>query len=161
RPAVDPPADLPGVRACRLLRPVDRPTCDQALPGDQAPGHGGLLRAGRLGLVLRRQGDDRPRRRRHRAPARLEVVSTPLATLVFYGSYRRDRVGIRMARYVTEGLAGRGHAAELIDAREVGLPMLDRMYKEHSPGQAPANMEALAAKLRAADAFVFIAGEYN
>src|SRR6185437_15042430 len=85
----------------------------------------------------------------------------PLATLVFYGSYRRDRIGIRLARYVLEGLAARGHAAELIDAREVALPMLDRMYKEYPKGEAPPAMEALAAKIRAADAFVFVAGEYN
>ncbi len=88
-------------------------------------------------------------------------MSAPLATLVFYGSYRRDRIGIRMARYVVDGLATRGHAVEFIDAREVGLPMLDRMYKEYPRGQAPANLEALAAKIRGADAFVFVAGEYN
>lgn len=84
-----------------------------------------------------------------------------LTTLVFYGSYRRDRAGIRLASYVVRGLAARGHAAELIDAREVGLPMLDRMYKEYPPGEAPPAMEALAGKVKAADAFVFVAGEYN
>ena len=84
-----------------------------------------------------------------------------LATLVLYGSYRRDRIGIRLARFVVAGLEARGHAAELVDAREVGLPMLDRMYKEYPRGEAPAAMEALAAKIRAADAFVFVAGEYN
>jgi NAD(P)H-dependent FMN reductase len=84
-----------------------------------------------------------------------------LATLVFYGSYRRDRAGIRLARYVVEAFAGRGHAVELIDAREVGLPMLDRMYKEYPAGEAPPQMAALAAKIRTADAFVFVAGEYN
>ena len=84
-----------------------------------------------------------------------------LQILVFYGSYRRDRAGIRLARYVTEAFAARGHSAELIDAREVGLPMLDRMYKEHPPGEAPPAMEALAGKIKAADAFVFVAGEYN
>lgn len=36
----------------------------------------------------------------------------PLATLVLYGSYRRDRVGIRLARYVLAGLTGRGHAEQ-------------------------------------------------
>lgn len=85
----------------------------------------------------------------------------PLATLVFYGSYRRDRAGIRLARYVVRELAARGHVVELIDARVVGLPMLDRMYKEYPAGQAPAAMAELAAKIRAADAFVFVAGEYN
>jgi NAD(P)H-dependent FMN reductase len=50
---------------------------------------------------------------------------------------------------------------ELIDAKQIGLPMLDRMYKEHAAGSAPPAMEALAHKLRAADAFVFVTGEYN
>jgi NAD(P)H-dependent FMN reductase len=81
--------------------------------------------------------------------------------LVFYGSYRSDRMGIRLADYVVAGLRGRGEDVELIDAKAIGLPMLDRMYKEYAPGTAPAPMEALAAKIRAADAFVFITGEYN
>jgi NAD(P)H-dependent FMN reductase len=81
--------------------------------------------------------------------------------LVLYGSYRSDRRGIRLADFLVSGLAARGAAVELIDAKAVGLPMLDRMYKEHAPGTAPANMEGLAAKIRAADAFVFVAGEYN
>lgn len=81
--------------------------------------------------------------------------------LVFYGSYRADRMGIRLADYVVAGLAARGHQVEFIDAKAVGLPMLDRMYKEYAPGTAPAAMEALAQKIKAADAFVFITGEYN
>jgi NAD(P)H-dependent FMN reductase len=81
--------------------------------------------------------------------------------LVFYGSYRADRVGIRMANFVNSELRSRGALAELIDAREVGLPMLDRMYKEYPKGAAPPAMEALAGKIRAADAFVFVIGEYN
>jgi NAD(P)H-dependent FMN reductase len=81
--------------------------------------------------------------------------------LVFYGSYRSDRMGIRLARFVIEGLRARGEEVELIDAQAVGLPMLDRMYKEHKPGTAPAVLEELAGKIRAADGFVFITGEYN
>ena len=81
--------------------------------------------------------------------------------LVLYGSYRSDRMGIRLADYVVTGLRQRGHDVELIDAKAVGLPMLDRMYKEHAPGTAPEAMEALASKIRAADAFVFVTGEYN
>jgi len=81
--------------------------------------------------------------------------------LVFYGSYRSDRAGIRLADYTVRTLRARGADAELIDARHVGLPMLDRMYKEYPPGKAPEAMEALARKIRAADGFVFVAGEYN
>jgi len=81
--------------------------------------------------------------------------------LVFYGSYRSGRMGIRLADYIVAGLNARGGDAELIDARAVGLPMLDRMYKEYPRGEAPAALEQLAAKIRAADAFVFVTGEYN
>lgn len=81
--------------------------------------------------------------------------------LVFYGSYRSDRMGIRLARFVVEGLRGRGDDAELIDAKAVGLPMLDRMYKEYPKGSAPAALEKLAGQIRGADGLVFIAGEYN
>jgi len=81
--------------------------------------------------------------------------------LVFYGSYRSDRMGIRLAQFVVEGLRGRGDDVELIDAKAVGLPMLDRMYKEHPKGEAPAALEKLAGQIRDADGFVFITGEYN
>jgi NAD(P)H-dependent FMN reductase len=81
--------------------------------------------------------------------------------LVFYGSYRSDRMGIRLAHFVIDGLRGRGGDVELIDAKAVGLPMLDRMYKEHPKGQAPAALEELAGKIRSADGFVFVTGEYN
>jgi NAD(P)H-dependent FMN reductase len=84
-----------------------------------------------------------------------------VSVLVFYGSYRSDRMGIRLALYLVAGLQARGCDAELIDAKAVGLPMLDRMYKEYAPGSAPAALETLASKIRAADAFVFVTGEYN
>src|SRR6201987_5899966 len=81
--------------------------------------------------------------------------------LVFYGSYRSNRMGIRLAHFVVERLRGRGDDVELIDAMAVGLPMLDRMYKEFPKGEAPARLEKLAGQIREADGFVFITGEYN
>ena len=51
--------------------------------------------------------------------------------LVFYGSYRSDRTGIRLAEFVVDLLQQRGDDVELIDAKAINLPMLDRMYKEH------------------------------
>lgn len=81
--------------------------------------------------------------------------------LIFYGSYRSDRQGIRLAEWLVRAFAERGASAELIDARAVDLPMLDRMYKEYPSGEAPPALEALAEKIRTADAFVFVTGEYN
>ena len=85
----------------------------------------------------------------------------PHRILVFYGSYRTHRLGIRMADFVVQALAQRGNDVELIDAKAVGLPMLDRMYKEYPKGQAPERLEKLAGQIRDADGFVFITGEYN
>ena len=81
--------------------------------------------------------------------------------LVFYGSYRSDRMGIRLAVFVVERLRRRGDDVELIDAKAVNLPMLDRMYKEYPKGQVPEALETLARKIREADGFVFVTGEYN
>jgi NAD(P)H-dependent FMN reductase len=81
--------------------------------------------------------------------------------LVFYGSYRSDRMGIRLANFVVERLRRRGDDVELIDAKAINLPMLDRMYKEYPKGEAPAALETLAQKIRGADGFVFVTGEYN
>jgi NAD(P)H-dependent FMN reductase len=81
--------------------------------------------------------------------------------LVLYGSYRSDRMGIRLAQFIVDGLRARGGDVELIDAKAIGLPMLDRMYKEHPKDQAPAVLEQLAGKIRDADGFVFVTGEYN
>jgi NAD(P)H-dependent FMN reductase len=81
--------------------------------------------------------------------------------LVFYGSYRSNRMGIRLAQYIVERLTRRGEDAELIDAKAINLPMLDRMYKEYPKGEAPLSLEELARKIKAADGFVFVTGEYN
>jgi NAD(P)H-dependent FMN reductase len=81
--------------------------------------------------------------------------------LIFYGSYRSGRMGIRLADYLVAAFRKRGEDIELIDARAVGLPMLDRMYKEYPKGEAPPALETLAEKIRTADAFVFVTGEYN
>ena len=70
-------------------------------------------------------------------------------------------MGIRLAHFLVTRLTERGHDAELIDARQVGLPMLNRMYKEYQPGEAPPAMETLAGQIRGADAFLFVTGEYN
>jgi NAD(P)H-dependent FMN reductase len=81
--------------------------------------------------------------------------------LIFYGSYRSDRMGIRLAEFVVERLRRRGEAVELIDAKAVNLPMLDRMYKEYPAGEAPEQLQRLAGKIREADGFIFVTGEYN
>jgi len=87
--------------------------------------------------------------------------SSPLSFLVFYGSYREARAGIRLADYIVRALSAQGHVVELIDAKAIGLPMLDKRYFEYEPGTAPQAMAALSDKIAATDGYVFVAGEYN
>ncbi|HEV3165011.1 MAG TPA: NAD(P)H-dependent oxidoreductase [Isosphaeraceae bacterium] len=84
-----------------------------------------------------------------------------LNILVFYGSVRSDRQGIKAARFIVNACQKRGHQVSLVDPREEQLPLLDRMYKEYPSGQAPENLERLAQKIREADAFIIVSGEYN
>lgn len=85
----------------------------------------------------------------------------PLNYAVLLGSVRRDRMGLRAARFVLGALAKRGHAPTLVDPLELGLPLLDRMYKEHPAGEAPDNLQRLAALYRGVDGFVIVSAEYN
>jgi NAD(P)H-dependent FMN reductase len=89
------------------------------------------------------------------------MPEAPLHFAVLLGSMRRDRIGIRPARFVLAECARRGHRATLVDAMELQLPLLDRMYKEHAPGEAPPALESLARLYREVDGFLIVAGEYN
>jgi NAD(P)H-dependent FMN reductase len=85
----------------------------------------------------------------------------PLELLVIYGSVRGARQGIRAARFIVEACRARGHKATLIDPAVDKLPLLDRMYKEYPPGQAPEVLERLAGLIKTADGFIIVSGEYN
>jgi NAD(P)H-dependent FMN reductase len=81
--------------------------------------------------------------------------------VVFYGSVRSERRGIRAARFVVDRCRSRGHDVVLVDPLEYKLPLLDRMYKEYPRGHAPATLEALASLIDSADGYVVVSGEYN
>src|SRR3954452_9922983 len=85
----------------------------------------------------------------------------PLDVPLFYGSVRSDRQGIKAARFILNTCRARGHQATLVDPAEDRLPLLDRMYKEFPPGEAPEPLTRLAGRIRASDAFIVVSGEYN
>ena len=84
-----------------------------------------------------------------------------LVVPVLLGSVRTERQGIKAARYIVKALEKRGHEAVLVDPMEKKLPLLDRMYKEYAPGQAPDVLQELAALYRRADGFILCTAEYN
>jgi NAD(P)H-dependent FMN reductase len=84
-----------------------------------------------------------------------------LRLAVVYGSVRSQRQGIKAARFIAQECRERGHDVKLLDALELRLPLLDRMYKEYAKGEAPEALEALAEIIRVADAYIVVTGEYN
>ena len=86
---------------------------------------------------------------------------------VLLGSVRRERVGDRAAKWAMAQLKARGHKAVLVDAAELKLPVLDKMWKEIKK-DPPAKYQKLhatlapLAKLYAkADGFCVVSAEYN
>lgn len=83
---------------------------------------------------------------------------------VLLGSVRSERVGIRAARFLMRQLQKRGHEPVLIDAQSIGLPLLDKMYKEirdQTEHPLHARLNELAGFYRSADGFVIVSAEYN
>jgi NAD(P)H-dependent FMN reductase len=84
-----------------------------------------------------------------------------LNSAVIYGSARRNRQGIKAARFVSRKLKERGHDVTLIDTQELQLPELDLMYKEFGAGEAPDAMQKIGDVLTKADGFIVVSAEYN
>jgi len=87
--------------------------------------------------------------------------SSGLNIAVIYGSARRDRQGIKAARFLVRKLQQRNYDVSLVDSQKYELPTLDWMYKEYAQGEAPEAMHKIAEILNAADGFIIISAEYN
>jgi len=87
--------------------------------------------------------------------------------LVFLGSARDSapphpaRLGLRVARQCAKHLQEMGHAVELIDPLAIELPAAFKPYFAYAKSAAPEALDALAAKIEAADGYVMVSPEYN
>jgi NAD(P)H-dependent FMN reductase len=78
---------------------------------------------------------------------------------LFGGSVRRDRQGIKVARWMEEKLKARAHTVYFIDPLELNLPLLDRMYKEM---ENPIHkLNDLQNKIKTAEGYLAVTPEYN
>lgn len=84
-----------------------------------------------------------------------------LKLVVFYGSVRTERQGIRAARFIVNACRQRGHDVALVDPVEFQLPLLDKMYKEYRPEEAPQMLQRLVQLIVPADAYIVVSAEYN
>ena len=94
-----------------------------------------------------------------------------MVVAVLLGSVRSERMGDRAAKWAVAQLEKRGHEAVLVDASELQLPILDKMWKEVGPkhgAHAPAGYGELKQKLAPlaelyarVDGFCIVTAEYN
>ncbi|MEM2759188.1 MAG: NAD(P)H-dependent oxidoreductase [Nitrososphaerales archaeon] len=78
---------------------------------------------------------------------------------LFVGSVRRDRQGIKVARWMEAKLTERHHTVFFVDPLELDLPLLDRMYKEMP--NPPEKLKDLRQKIIDADGYLAVTPEYN
>lgn len=82
--------------------------------------------------------------------------------LIFYGSVRSTRQGIKAVRFLEKQLEARGDSFHTADPLHYDFGLLDKMYKEYNPRtSAPQKMQELASQIEKADGFIVVTGEYN
>lgn len=86
---------------------------------------------------------------------------TSLKIVVFYGSVRSDRQGIKAARFIVRTCQARKHEVSLIDPHDYQVPLLDKMYKEYDPKEAPEVLQRMEKLISPADGYLVVSGEYN
>ena len=87
----------------------------------------------------------------------LEVTRPGLFIPVVLGSIRRNRRSFYPARLLAERIEAAGHRTELIDLRELRLPM----YDEEEATDAHEAVLAFKATMARSDASVWLSPEYN
>ncbi|KAK3776200.1 hypothetical protein RRG08_008690 [Elysia crispata] len=90
------------------------------------------------------------------------MAATKLRCVLFLGSTREGRLGLRVARFMTSQLENRNYQVDVFDPLELKFPLLERALHHYKDRSAiPAWMLECEAKVKAADAFVVVSAEYN
>ena len=96
-----------------------------------------------------------------------------MVVAVLLGSVRSERMGDRAAKWVMAELEERGHEVVLVDAADLKLPMLDKMWKELKAAPSKEQkltgaeqklhdkLAPLAEVYKRVDGFCVVSAEYN
>lgn len=92
----------------------------------------------------------------------MAASKTGLKTLVFLGSTREGRNGLRVAKFIQKQLQEADHVAEIIDPVELPFPLLEKpLHWYRDASQIPPWMTEVLRKIKEADAYVVVSAEYN
>ncbi|XP_075259599.1 FMN-dependent NADPH-azoreductase-like [Convolutriloba macropyga] len=89
----------------------------------------------------------------------VEIKSLNLVLIL--GSVREERNGERVARYVSECLAAKGHKVHILDPQEIKLPLLQAPIHFRKPEDIPPVLSETNRKISEADGVVLVSCEYN
>ncbi len=87
--------------------------------------------------------------------------------LIFLGTVRDStppnppRLGLRVAKACALHIHQGDHAAELIDPLDLALEPIFKPHFAYVRGKAPAQLQSLADKIKAADGYIMVSPEYN
>lgn len=87
--------------------------------------------------------------------------------LIFLGTVRDStppnppRLGLRVAKACALHVQQGDHAAELIDPLDIALGPVFKPHFAYAQNKAPAPLQSLADKIRAADGYIMVSPEYN
>lgn len=81
---------------------------------------------------------------------------------ILFGSYRKPSLGKRVVKYISKQAQSMGHNVKVVDAQEIGIPLIEKRYVDYAPGTAPKYLEDLKDLFQnKTDAFILVSGEYN
>ncbi|XP_033127672.1 NADPH azoreductase-like [Anneissia japonica] len=90
------------------------------------------------------------------------AATKPLKIVLFLGTVRENRLGLRVAKFMQNYLVKTGHDVDFMDAQELDLPLLKKplhFYRDQS--EAPPLLVDLGQRVKTADGYVMVSGEYN
>ncbi|XP_050407685.1 2-hydroxy-1,4-benzoquinone reductase [Patella vulgata] len=90
------------------------------------------------------------------------MATGPLKIVMFLGSVREGRLGLRVARFMKKQLEQTNHDVVLFDPKEMKFPLIENplfYYKDRSV--LPEWMLTAEKQVKDADAFVIVSAEYN
>ncbi|ESO94248.1 hypothetical protein LOTGIDRAFT_161461 [Lottia gigantea] len=90
------------------------------------------------------------------------MAANKLKVVLFLGSVREGRLGLRVANFMKKKLEETNHNVTLFDPKEMKFPLLEKpvfFYQDKS--QLPEWMKIAEQQVKDADAFVVVSAEYN
>ncbi|XP_070534234.1 quinone reductase-like isoform X1 [Ptychodera flava] len=95
--------------------------------------------------------------------AAYKVSTGPLRVVLFLGTVRENRLGLRVAKFMKAQLEKTGHEVSFFDPLEMKFPLLEKpiFHFPKDRSGAPEWLIEAEKKVKEADAYLIVTGEYN